>query len=135
MNVGYQITGYDKRTERLAREYDIPAQSVSFVIDAAHVPLKMIEDFSSVPLSPQAVRLIGQRLDQDIDPGSFDWFLEPFSRAPAHSLLPRWRLLPRADQERVVELIEDDREDEAMEVLGMNSVGAIFAHTGGGEAL
>jgi hypothetical protein len=44
------------------------------------------------------------------------------SPTPANSLLPRWRLLPRADQERVVELIEDDREDEAMEVLGMNSV-------------
>jgi hypothetical protein len=37
----------------------------------------------------------------------------------ARRVVLRWRLLPRADQERVVELIEDDREDEAMEVLGM----------------
>jgi hypothetical protein len=41
---------------------------------------------------------------------------------PAHSLLPRWRLLPRADQERVIDLIEDDREDEVAEVLGMKRI-------------
>jgi len=42
-----------------------------------------------------------------------------------HGLTPaayaRWLSLTTEDQERVIDMVEDDREDEAMAVLGMNS--------------
>jgi hypothetical protein len=79
MSVGYQITGYDKKTERLAREYSVPEDSLGLVFEIAHIAPPMIADFSSVPLTPAVVRQIGRSLHRDIYSDYYDWFLEPFA--------------------------------------------------------
>jgi hypothetical protein len=79
MNVSYQIAGYDKRTEQLVREYQVPADTLPAVMQAAHVSLEQAAGFGSIPLEAAVVRKIGHQLNKSIYSDFCDWFLEPFA--------------------------------------------------------
>lgn len=77
MSVNYQIAGYDKRTEKLAREFDIPADQVEAVMKVARVSAQQAASFGSICLDPSTVRMVGRQLGKSIYSEFYDWFLEP----------------------------------------------------------
>ncbi len=79
MTVLYQITGYNKQTERLAVEFDVPQDSLHSVMQAAQVSPEQAADYGSVPLSPATVQKIECQLNKSFYSELCDWFLEPFA--------------------------------------------------------
>jgi hypothetical protein len=79
MSVIYQITGYNKQTERLAVEFDVPQDSLQFVMQAAQVSPEQAADYGAVPLSPATIKRIECQLNKSFDSELCDWFLEPFA--------------------------------------------------------
>jgi hypothetical protein len=79
MNLVYQINGYNKQTERLAVEFDVPQDSLQSVMQTAQVSPEQAADYGSVPLSPTIVKRIERQLNQSFYSELCDWFLEPFA--------------------------------------------------------
>jgi len=76
MTVAYHLRGYDKTTELVGIEFDIPSTMLPFVKDllqqAAADP-DLVEPHELV--SDQVARL-AQKLGIDIDPDAFDFYIE-----------------------------------------------------------
>ena len=76
MTVAYHLRGYDRTTEFVGVEFDIPATMLPFVKDllqqAAADP-DLVEPHELV--SDQVARL-AQKLGIDIDPDAFDFYIE-----------------------------------------------------------
>ena len=79
MTVVHRMTGYDKRTERLEIEHDIPAERFSDVRALAHVPIEDEDAAGSYPLDASAARQLGWTLDKPVNLDLYDWFVEPFA--------------------------------------------------------
>jgi hypothetical protein len=81
MNAVHRITGYDKRSERLALEYAIPDERLSEVRELARVPREDADAAGSYPLDPEAASIVGLKIDKPLNVDAYDWFLEPFAGA------------------------------------------------------
>ena len=77
MTVTLKIMGYDKRSERLAVEFDVPSTCVPAVIEATRALPGQTDDFGSIPLDHETVAAIGRHLNRPIHSDYYDWFLEP----------------------------------------------------------
>ena len=76
MNVLHEVTGYDKRTERLSVEHPVPeGQSVSVRNLAQLTPED--DGVGGYPLDSAAAVSIGLQIDRPLDADLYDWFLEP----------------------------------------------------------
>ena len=76
MTVAYHLRGYDKATEFVGVEFDIPATMLPFVKDL--VPLAAADPDLIEPhelVSDQVARL-AQELGIGIDPDAFDFYIE-----------------------------------------------------------
>ncbi len=77
MSIIHRMTGYDKRTERLASEYDVPSHLVDKARGIAKVA-EVSDGFGSYPLDAAQAQAIALLADATIDVDRYDWFLEPF---------------------------------------------------------
>lgn len=78
MNAIHRITGYEKRTERLEIEHDVPPERLSDFRKLAHVPSTDTHALGSYRLEPDAVRKAASKLRIRLNVDAYDWFLEPF---------------------------------------------------------
>jgi hypothetical protein len=81
MSAFHKITGYEKRTERLERALDVPADRLADVLAIARVPPADTEALGSYPLDATAIHLVGLKLGTALNADAYDWYLEPFSAA------------------------------------------------------
>ena len=77
MNVGHIVAGYDKGTERLTIEHDVPASIFEEVRSLAKVPDTDRHALGSYPLSVSAIRRLALRLPAPLNVDAYDWYLEP----------------------------------------------------------
>ena len=77
MSVVHTITGYDKRTDRVAIEHAVPEEAFDAVRGLAGVPDTDREAIGSYPLNAGAVRAIAGTLAASLNVDGYDWFLEP----------------------------------------------------------
>jgi hypothetical protein len=76
--VVHQLTGYDRETELLAVEYDIPSHHLAKIKRIAGVSADDPEAVGSYPLRRNQESDIAELLGVDIDADGFDFFLEPY---------------------------------------------------------
>jgi hypothetical protein len=75
----HQLTGYDRETELLAVEYDIPNHHLARIKRIAEVSAEDPEAVGSYPLRRDQASDIAKLLGIDIDADRFDFFLEPYA--------------------------------------------------------
>lgn len=75
----HQLTGYDRETELLAVEYDVPSHQLVKVKKMAGVSDDDPEAVGSYPLRRDQASGIAKLLGIDIDADKFDFFLEPYA--------------------------------------------------------
>lgn len=78
-NVAHRITGYDKDSEALQCEFDVPADFVLAARRVAEAPDDWQVAPGAFPLTGQAVWAIGAMLKTPLNVDRYDWFLEPVS--------------------------------------------------------
>jgi hypothetical protein len=81
MSAVHRITGYEKRSERLEIEHDIPPERLNEIRQLARVPADGAGAFGAYPLDSDMARMVGLKLDKPLNVDAYDWFLEPFSDA------------------------------------------------------
>jgi hypothetical protein len=77
--VVHRLVGYDRASERLAFELDIPPDKLDIIKEVAHVDPADIEVIGSYPLKDYEVRDIAAIAAFDLPPGQLDFFLESFA--------------------------------------------------------
>ena len=75
----HRLTGYDRETELLSVEYDIPVRTISMVKRIAGVGPDDPEAIGSYPLDRNQVQEISQLIGSQVDIDRFDYFVEAFS--------------------------------------------------------
>ncbi len=78
MSVTLQLTGYDKNTEGVAVEYELPNQQANFVKRVAGVLAEDPDILGSYPLTEQQVIEIAGLAGKPLNPSLYDYFLEAF---------------------------------------------------------
>ncbi|MCJ2122599.1 hypothetical protein [Methylobacterium sp. J-077] len=76
------MPGYDKGTERLTIEHDVPDALFAEVRSLAQVPDTDQLALGSYPLSLSAVRRIAFQIAAPLNVDAYDWYLEPVTREP-----------------------------------------------------
>ena len=77
MSVMYEVTGYDRKTDRLITSRDVPERRVASVKNIAGV-LSSDDGLGSYPLNHDQMVAIARVLETPIDEGDLDFFLEAF---------------------------------------------------------
>ena len=77
MSPKYEVTGYDRSTDRLVAFYDVPAQRISSIKDIPGVPASD-DGLGSYLLNRDQVSAIAKVLMTAIDDESVDFFLEAY---------------------------------------------------------
>jgi hypothetical protein len=75
----HRLTGYDRATELLTVEHEVPIQHFPRVRKIARVGADDPDAIGSYPLDRVQAQLIARVLGTKVDPGSCDFFLEPFA--------------------------------------------------------
>jgi hypothetical protein len=79
MTVVHWITGYDKESEQLATQLEIPKSQMRFAKSVANVSSDDPEAALSYPLTPEQAKRIAGAINKPIDTDRYLWFLEPFA--------------------------------------------------------
>lgn len=75
MRLAYRLVGYDKRTEKVAFEIDIPSGKSGAVRQVAGMDAREVADW---PLNRDQVRhILARVLNRGSDVADLDFFLEP----------------------------------------------------------
>jgi len=77
MNVLHRVTGFNKRSEMIEREFNVPAELVPSAREIAQAPANWQEAPGAFELSIGAAQAISAMLRVPMDTDRFDWFLEP----------------------------------------------------------
>jgi hypothetical protein len=75
----HRLTGYDRQTDILAVENDVPAEDLARVKEIARVGCDDPDAIGSYPLDKDQAERIGRLLGAKVDFGKYDFFLEPFA--------------------------------------------------------
>jgi hypothetical protein len=78
--VAHRLSGYDRDTELLAVEFDIPARAFSKVKKIVRIGSDDPDAIGSYPLDRTQVGKISTFIDADVDVERFDYFVEAFSK-------------------------------------------------------
>ena len=78
MSVVHRVTGYDKLSERLELERDVPTALVIEARRVAEAPLDVRDAPGAFPLGEAAVARLSGMLGFPMSVERYDWFLEPF---------------------------------------------------------
>jgi len=87
MTVLHRVTGFDKRSEMIEREFNVPTELVGSAREIAEAPADWRDAPGAFELSVGAVRAMSALLKVSLDVDRFDWFLEPVAVPavyPAH---------------------------------------------------
>jgi hypothetical protein len=79
-NVGHRLVGYDRITERVADEHDIPDNLMTWAKGLAHVPADDPEAAMCYPLETTAARHLSGAVGGAANTDKNDYFLEGFAR-------------------------------------------------------
>ena len=79
MSVIHRLTGYDKVSENLAAQFDVPISQLELAKSVAGVSSDDPEAALSYPLTPEQAKRIAQAIGQLVDADRHLWFLEPFA--------------------------------------------------------
>lgn len=79
MAVVHRVTGFDKSTEALGCELDVPEGLVLAARRIAEAPDLWQDAGGAFPLNEQAVQAVGAMLKTPLNVDRYDWFLEPVS--------------------------------------------------------
>lgn len=79
MTVVHRVSGFDKGTEQLEREFDVPADFVLAARRIADAPDDWQAAPGAFPLEGQAVWAISAMLKTPLNVDRYDWFLEPIA--------------------------------------------------------
>jgi hypothetical protein len=79
MALMYEVTGYDRKTGRLAVSYDVPERKIAHVKKIARIG-SSDDGLGSYPLGPNQIPEISKALKTEIEQGRCDFFLEPYER-------------------------------------------------------
>jgi hypothetical protein len=77
MSPMYEVTGYDRKTGRLVRSYDVPVRRRASVKKIAGVP-PSDDGLGSYPLDGDQVSGIARVLETPIENEDLDYFLEAY---------------------------------------------------------
>jgi hypothetical protein len=75
----HRLTGYDRKTELLAIECEIPVGDITRVKEIAGVGPSDPDAIGSYPLDQGQVERVVRLLGAEIDAERYDFFLEPFA--------------------------------------------------------
>jgi len=78
MSAEAKIIGFDRSSELLAVELDVPSSAVDRVKKIADVPLSDPDLLGSCPLDEQQLARIAEAAHMAIDPSKFLYFLEAY---------------------------------------------------------
>jgi hypothetical protein len=81
MNIVYKLVGYDRETERQLVKIDIPPKHVASARGIAGIA-RDDESMADCPLDKNQARDIAGIIDRPVDAEKYDYFLEPYVRAP-----------------------------------------------------
>ena len=76
--VKHSLVGYDRRTERVAEEFDVPDALLPDAKELAHVPADDPDAMMCYPLDPSAACHLAAVIRANIDAARRDYFLEGF---------------------------------------------------------
>ena len=79
----YDVTGYDRQSGYLAVSYAVPKRKTALVKKIVGVP-SSDDGLGSYPLGPDKIPEIAELLEAEIEPGKYDFYLEPFEEPPEH---------------------------------------------------
>ena len=77
MTLAHKVTGYSRKTERLERQFDLPAAYLDTLRRLADVPNEDEDVVGCYPLINGSVWKVGNMLGQALSIDLYDWFLEP----------------------------------------------------------
>jgi hypothetical protein len=77
--ITHSLVGYDRLTERVADEFDLPDAVLPAARNLAGVPDDDPDAIMCYPLDPSRARLLAVVLNARIDTGRRDYFLEGFA--------------------------------------------------------
>jgi hypothetical protein len=77
MSVMYEVTGYDRKTDRLVAFHDVPERQVVSVKNIAGVP-SSDDGLGSYPLDQDQLAAIERVLEISFEKGDLAFFLEAF---------------------------------------------------------
>ncbi len=75
----HRVAGYDKVSERLELERDVPPALVMEARQAAEAPADVRDAPGAFPLGAAAVTRLSELLGFPTSAERYDWFLEPFA--------------------------------------------------------
>lgn len=79
MNAVHRITGYDKQSEFIVQEFDIPSDRISEVRELANVDPHVGDIVGAFPLDRSAAQTVEDRFHFGMWVDRCDWFFEPFA--------------------------------------------------------
>lgn len=80
MNVVHRVTGYDRETEFLDREFEVPHDRLAEIREIARVPVPSGEEqVGCFLLDRAAAAAIADRFAFAMNLDRYDWFLEPIA--------------------------------------------------------
>jgi hypothetical protein len=78
-DITHRLVGYDRETERVVDEYDVPDDLLPQAKNIAHVPVDDPEAAMCYQLAENEARDLAGFLRASIDPARRDYFLEGFA--------------------------------------------------------
>lgn len=78
MPVVHQLLGFNKATELLAFEFEVPDEFVIATRNLAQTSADWTEEPGSIPLTREMVVALSELLSMPLPAERYDWFLEPF---------------------------------------------------------
>ncbi len=78
MTIVHRVTGYDKTTEIIAQEFDVPSDRIAELRKLANVDPRIREIVGAYPLDQSAAQVVRERFNFGMLIDRCDWFFEPF---------------------------------------------------------
>jgi len=75
----HRLVGYDRVTDHVGDERDVPGEMLPHAKTIAHVPADDPEAAACWPLAAEEARALAGLLGVNIEWSRFDWFLEGFA--------------------------------------------------------
>jgi hypothetical protein len=86
MTIGHHLCGYNRRTEVLERDIQVPISSLGYVADVAGVNREEDPDvIGAYPIAQERLGQLDDFLTEMWDYGNYDWALQAFEDAGATS--------------------------------------------------
>ena len=79
MTIVHRVTGYDKTTEIIAQEFDVPSDRIAELRELANVDPRVEAIAGAYPLNRSAAQVVKDRFNFGMFIDRCDWFFEPLA--------------------------------------------------------